>query len=116
MVQTYVVPALEKQLGLSAAALDAMRGEKTKNVMQNRTATLEKALADILVQNDALGKALSGLADETTESKIMKKIASDLIPLAQKVRVAADLAERLVADDLWPLPKYREMLFSNVIS
>ena len=28
-----------------------------------------------------------------------------------KVREAADKLERVVADDLWPLPKYAEMLF-----
>jgi glutamine synthetase len=27
------------------------------------------------------------------------------------VRDAADRLEKLVADDLWPLPKYSEMLF-----
>ena len=27
------------------------------------------------------------------------------------VREAADKLERIVADDLWPLPKYEEMLF-----
>ena len=27
------------------------------------------------------------------------------------VRDVADKLERLVADDLWPLPKYAEMLF-----
>ena len=27
------------------------------------------------------------------------------------VRAAADKLERVVADDLWPLPKYEEMLF-----
>jgi glutamine synthetase len=27
------------------------------------------------------------------------------------VRVAADKLEGLVADDLWPIPTYREMLF-----
>lgn len=28
-----------------------------------------------------------------------------------EVRASADKLETLVADDLWPLPKYREMLF-----
>ncbi len=28
-----------------------------------------------------------------------------------KVRVAGDKLEKVVADDLWPLPKYSEMLF-----
>jgi glutamine synthetase len=27
------------------------------------------------------------------------------------VRKAGDALETMVADDLWPLPKYREMLF-----
>ena len=27
------------------------------------------------------------------------------------VREVADQLERIVADDLWPLPKYREILF-----
>jgi glutamine synthetase len=27
------------------------------------------------------------------------------------VRQAADALEKVVADDLWPLPKYEEMLF-----
>jgi glutamine synthetase len=27
------------------------------------------------------------------------------------VRAAGDALERVVADDLWPLPKYSEMLF-----
>jgi glutamine synthetase len=28
-----------------------------------------------------------------------------------RVREAADKLEKVVADDLWPLPKYEEMLF-----
>jgi glutamine synthetase len=28
-----------------------------------------------------------------------------------EVRTAADLLETLVADDLWPLPTYQEMLY-----
>jgi glutamine synthetase len=29
----------------------------------------------------------------------------------ERVRAAADKLERVVADDLWPLPKYSEILF-----
>jgi glutamine synthetase len=29
----------------------------------------------------------------------------------ERVREAADGLEKIVADDLWPLPKYAEMLF-----
>ena len=34
-----------------------------------------------------------------------------VIPQMNKVRALADQLERIVADDLWPLPTYREMLF-----
>jgi glutamine synthetase len=36
---------------------------------------------------------------------------SDVFPALNTVRAAADKLETLVADDLWPLPTYREMLF-----
>ena len=32
-------------------------------------------------------------------------------PFVDKIRVIADKLEMVVDDELWPLPKYREMLF-----
>ena len=34
-----------------------------------------------------------------------------LLPAMAEIRSAADRLEVLVADDLWPLPTYQEMLF-----
>jgi glutamine synthetase len=34
-----------------------------------------------------------------------------VIPAMNEVREVADRLEKIVADDLWPLPKYSEMLF-----
>jgi glutamine synthetase len=34
-----------------------------------------------------------------------------VVPAMDDVRDVADRLERIVADDLWPLPKYSEMLF-----
>ena len=34
-----------------------------------------------------------------------------VIPAMTAVRETSDKLERIVADDLWPLPKYSEMLF-----
>jgi glutamine synthetase len=34
-----------------------------------------------------------------------------VVPAMGGVRDVADRLERIVADDLWPLPKYSEMLF-----
>jgi glutamine synthetase len=35
----------------------------------------------------------------------------NVIPAMDAVREAADRLEKVVADDLWPLPKYSEILF-----
>ena len=35
----------------------------------------------------------------------------DLLPAMTEVRAAADALEGLVADDLWPLATYQEMLY-----
>jgi glutamine synthetase len=34
-----------------------------------------------------------------------------VLPAMEGVRSIADRLERIVADDLWPLPRYSEMLF-----
>jgi glutamine synthetase len=35
----------------------------------------------------------------------------EVLPAMAAVREASDKLERMVADDLWPLPRYSEMLF-----
>jgi glutamine synthetase len=35
----------------------------------------------------------------------------NVVPAMLKVRAACDRLERMVPEDLWPLPRYREMLF-----
>jgi glutamine synthetase len=40
-----------------------------------------------------------------------KWMRDNVIPAMERVRGVADRLERVVADDLWPLPKYSEMLF-----
>ena len=36
---------------------------------------------------------------------------NELLPAMAALRAAADTLEGIVADDLWPLPSYQEMLF-----
>ena len=40
-----------------------------------------------------------------------KHMRNDVFPALNSLRTAADKLEAQVADDLWPLPTYREMLF-----
>ena len=47
-------------------------------------------------------------ADVQAEARVF---VDEVIPAQNALREVADELETLVADDLWPLPKYRELLF-----
>ncbi len=56
----------------------------------------------------------ANLSDNQPDSSAMKwatYMRDTTIPAMDDVRNVADRLEKLVADDLWPLPKYSEMLF-----
>jgi glutamine synthetase len=101
-----------------------------------RTLILPAALRHLEVIDDAgeseaitkLHEESSGLVGELVEGIFALEAANDhdgpeggikhaeymrdvVIPAMSAVREAADKLERIVADDLWPLPKYSEILF-----
>ena len=43
--------------------------------------------------------------------ELAKYMRDTVVPAMGAAREVADRLERIVADDLWPLPKYSEMLF-----
>jgi len=49
--------------------------------------------------------------DDGTLEKEAKYMRDVVVPAMDGVREVADKLERIVADDLWPLPKYSEILF-----
>ncbi|MBX6315246.1 MAG: glutamine synthetase III [Isosphaeraceae bacterium] len=77
----------------------------------------EEQLSELTATIEELQTALDRLADVVEEhpegdTLAHAKYARDaIIPAMHDVRVAADRLETMVADDLWPLPTYQEMLF-----
>ena len=111
-----------------------IEGETTASIA--RTQLLPAALRHLEIiddagESDALGKLYAesaGIVDELIEAIFVLEKANDhdgpeggvkhakymrdvVIPAMTAVRTAADKLEGIVADDLWPLPKYSEMLF-----
>ena len=53
-------------------------------------------------------------AEERSYASVEKQaehVRDALIPAMDRVRASCDALERIVPDDLWPLPSYEEMLF-----
>jgi glutamine synthetase len=101
IAKTMLLPAAARHVALLAAAeLGELVTETTDliGVFVDAIRTLESAnLEENQPQGDPL-KAAEYTRDTT-------------IPAMSAVRDAADKLERVVADDLWPLPKYSEILF-----
>jgi glutamine synthetase len=104
IAKTQILPAAVRYLGELASA------SKSKGV--TKMADKIAALADTLVASiEALETAQEAAHKAGSLHAEAKSFKEKVIPAQDAVRAAADELETLVADDLWPLPKYRELLF-----
>jgi len=116
LVTTHVIPAIEKQVMSLYSVHGSLSGASVKKVHGDRVKLMESVFEEVLGGLDKLNETMEsihGKSDETAKMKALSTMASEASGL---LRSAADRAERLVADEFWPLPKYREMLFANTLS
>jgi glutamine synthetase len=83
----------------------------------------EAGLSELAVESDDLIKELvsairalesANLEENQPHDDVLKHaeyVRDEVVPAMGAVREAADRLEKVVADDLWPLPKYSEILF-----
>jgi glutamine synthetase len=110
IAKTMILPAAYRyqgELATTAAALKTALGGNVdmatlKNVTQ-LVGELEKNISSLEAASSHHGNG-----DLLAEAKHFQH---DVIPAMKSVRDVADKLETIVADDLWPLPTYREMLF-----
>jgi glutamine synthetase len=108
MVKTIIYPAAMRHLSelslslsnLSEIGIDVGKenAQKVADLVKSMMTSVEK-LGDLLTKHFA------------TPEEHMQFCANTLKPLMDEVRGYADALEGEVADDLWPLPTYQEMLF-----
>jgi glutamine synthetase len=67
-------------------------------------------LTELRAALTALRSALAEHAGSTSMEEA-RHAQDALLPAMAAVRAAADALEHIVADDLWPLPTYQEMLY-----
>ncbi|KAA0083361.1 glutamine synthetase type III [Mycolicibacterium sp. P9-64] len=80
--------------------------------MEPSTALLEEVSTPIADLLSALADLKKGLEDHSAVTAMDEAShAQSLLPAMDAVRAAADTLEGVVADDLWPLPTYQEMLY-----
>ncbi len=115
LAKTYVIPAVETQL-LKSYEITDEASDILKKTYKSRLFEVESVLRDLIEKDEALGEMIAKIDDIHDEVKKMDMIQSEAIPLREELRAATDRAELVVSDDIWPLPKYREMLFTHAMS
>jgi glutamine synthetase len=106
---TTILPAAlryQTELAANAAAMKAIGYEfetSTLDEVSAATAALQKAI--VVLRDELAHEHPEDILDEATHA------CSDHIPAMASVRDAADALEALIADDLWPLATYQEMLY-----
>ena len=107
IARTMILPAATRYLGelAAAGASGASRGVAS-------TCDKVGGLIDTLVERiDALEHAQHAAHEAGTVEREAAAFVKEVIPAQNELRTVADELESVVADDLWPLPKYRELLF-----
>jgi glutamine synthetase len=103
MARTMVLPAALRQLALAESAQVSAVADEVRGA----TDDLVEAIHELEKVNSADSHAPH--EDEVLEHA--KYMRDSVLPAMAAVRESADKLERMVADDLWPLPRYSEMLF-----
>lgn len=110
--RTIIYPAAiryQGELALTAARMKELNEDFNREMLSavsnnaHKFYDILKELENILEQTHKLGY--------TPEAA--KKYCDEILPLMEKARSYADILETVVADDLWALPNYQEILFGK---
>ncbi len=104
IASTMILPASARYLG----ELGAAPSSRGVNAVCERVSVLTDSLVDAI---DGLRHAQHEAHEADSVHEEARAFAATVIPAQETLRGVVDELETVVADDLWPLPKYRELLF-----
>jgi len=111
MAKTLVLPAALRFQGQVAQTVSATKSAGVENPAQTELLKSVTTLTgDFQKATAALEKAVHHHAEGDVYAHA-KATRDTIIPAMAELRTLGDKLEGIVADDLWPLPSYREMLF-----
>jgi glutamine synthetase len=109
LAKTVIYPVAVRYLSELSASISNLK--QIGIAFEQESAEKVASLTTLMMDNvSKLSDAMSQHDFATIEDH-MQYCARTLRPLMDKIREFADALEDEVADDLWPLPKYQEMLF-----
>ena len=115
LVVGFVLPAVYKHQGQLAssieAVLDVLDDEDDLLAPQvEELRAVARLIAEIKARLEAMRASVRATHGKEPEA-VARQFADRVVPAMEALRDVCDRAESEVDDALWPLPKYREMLF-----
>lgn len=101
IADSMIAPAATAEYGRTVSALASGQASGVKSglaALKKRAETLGRALDELAIRSDALRKA-----QDSGYPRSLKAL--------NELRDTVDELEKILPDESWPLPKYREMLF-----
>ncbi|MDA3895054.1 MAG: glutamine synthetase III [Desulfobacteraceae bacterium] len=108
MAKTIIYPAAvryQTELADSCLKMKELGVDYDDSVLKETAALIMELKADIKILEDLIAYKSNDALNEAITC------CEQTLPAMLKVREVADKLEGIVADDLWPLPTYQEMLF-----
>lgn len=118
IAKTMVLPAAYQQQALLASAIKNLAEvEKTVKIglatspQVHQLKTVSDMISKLLSDLEAFENLTAKVVAEEDIQKKARLFADQVTPAMVDLRATCDRLEEVIADDFWPLPKYREMLF-----
>lgn len=115
MVSSQVVPAAFAYQKTLVDSIESMQdidlGEEMYAVQIELVKEMGAALSAARSEIKVIREKLEVCEALPTERDRAVFLADEVVPVMDNIRAASDALELLVADEYWPIPKYREMLF-----
>jgi glutamine synthetase len=111
MGRTRFLPAAVRHL---SELLDTIRSAKDAGVKTAGVTRMAKEVAELIDELEgalfALREHNAELGGDEVDSKVVH-MREHVLPAMEAVRGVVDRLEKIVPDELWPVPAYRDMLF-----
>ena len=112
IARTQIIPAVNKYQNELASTSIAL-----KQAGVNASSNL-KILETITQHADAINEKVNKMEKKRAKANTLEKnkekahfYASEVLPYYEEIRNHVDELERLIDDEKWPIPKYRELIF-----
>jgi glutamine synthetase len=119
LVINHIVPTAVKYqntLMENVLQLKEIYGEDYKNLAGNRIELIKEISDHVTAIKSGVNEMVAArkVANKVEdEKKKAKQYSATVAPFLDKIRYHCDKLELIVDDEIWPLPKYRELLFSS---